>query len=109
MTYRATYTSSDLGRAVLVIMAALGTISFVNILIRRNYFEMRDRTLIINKDFFRTQKVNIDSIERFDVRTGPFESSRIILKDKTTIRCVDSYVDHQELKAFMSQLNIPVE
>lgn len=87
----------------------MGTISFIGVLAKRNYFEVRDNKLIINKDYFRTQSIELDKIEKFDIEPGPFGSSKIILKDQTKIKFLDSQTDLKELKYFMGQFDIPVE
>jgi hypothetical protein len=101
--------SSDFGRWTLIVMAIVGTVSFISILAKRNYFEVKDNKLIINKDYFRTQLIELDKIEKFDIEPGPFGSSKIILKDQTKIKFLDSQTDQKELKDFMGQFDIPVE
>lgn len=89
-------------------MICIGTASFISILLKRNYFEVKDNKLIINRDFFRTQLIELDKIEKLDIEPGPFTSSKIVLKDKTMIKYADRYTDYKELKHFMGQFNIPV-
>jgi hypothetical protein len=107
--FYATQNSSNFGRLTLIVMAIVGTVSFLNILMKRNYFELKDNKLIINKDFFRTQVIDLDKIERVNIEPGPFTSSKIVLRDKTKIKYMDSHADDKELKEFMGQFNIPVE
>ena len=76
---------------------------------RRNYFEVVDNRLIINDSFLRTRTIDLDKIEKFDIEPSPFSSSKIILKDKTQIRYLDSQVDDKKLKLLMGQFHIPVE
>jgi hypothetical protein len=101
--------STDFGRGTLVIMAAVGTVSFITILLRRNYFEVKDNNLIIQKGYFRTQSIALNKIEKLDIQPGPFGSSKIVLKDRTTVKFHDSQADLKELKYFMGQFGIPVE
>ena len=90
-------------------MAVAGTISFINILIKRNYFEIRDDKLFINKDFFRTKTILLSNIERVKIESDPFTSSKIILKDNSQIKYLDSQINDDELKELMRQFNILVE
>ncbi len=90
-------------------MATLGTISFIGLIVRRNYFEVIDNKLLINKDFFRTKVIDLDNIEKIIIEPSPFSSSKIALKDKTTVKYQDNQVNDKELKEFMKQYNIPVE
>ena len=101
--------SSDFGRGTLIVMAIIGIISLMSILTKRNYFEVKDNKLIINKDYFRTQSIELNNIAKFDIEPRPFGTSKIILKDQTKIKFLDSQIDHKELKKFMEQFNIPVE
>ena len=54
-------------------------------IVKRNYFEIVDNKLVINKDYFRTTTIELDKIERIDIEPGPFSSSKIILKDKDNL------------------------
>jgi hypothetical protein len=104
-----TRNSSDFGRLFLIFMTCVATVSFISLLMRRNYFEIKDKKLIINKEFFRTHSIDLDNIEKFNIEPGPFASSKIILRDNTAIKYMDSQVNNKELKEFMGQFNIPVE
>jgi hypothetical protein len=75
--------------------------------IRRNCFELRDNRLKINKDFFFTKHIDIYKIDKIKIGTGLFDSSAIILKDKSKIRFHSA--DDKGLKQLMGQLNIPIE
>lgn len=100
---------SDFGQWTLRLITIIGVISLAHTIIKRNYFEVVDNTLVINKDFFRTKSIDLDKIEKVDIKSGPFSSSRIILKDKTIIKYQDSQTKDKELKEFMGQFNIPVQ
>ena len=106
--YSTTNTSS-FGQWTLRVMTIIGVISLAHMIIKRNYFEVVDNKLVINKDLFRTKVIDLDKIEKVDVKSGPFSSSRIVLKDKTIIKYLDSQTKDKELKEFMGQFNIPVE
>jgi hypothetical protein len=90
-------------------MTIVGMISIIHMIIKRNYFEVSNDKLVINKDFFRTKIIDLDKIEKVDIEPGPFSSSRIILKDKTTIKYLDNQTNEKELREFMGQFSIPVE
>ena len=79
-----------------------------NMIIKRNYIEIVNNKLIINRDYFRTTTIDLDKIEKINIEPGPFKSSRVILKDKTTVKYLDSQTNDKELKQFMGQFNIPV-
>lgn len=78
-------------------------------IVRKNYFEIVDDKLIINRDFFRKQTVDLKEIEKLDVEPGPFTSSKIVLKDQSVIKYMDSQLDDKELKEMFGRLKIPVE
>ena len=107
--YWATTSSSEIGRWILWTGAAVGLISLTHGILRRNYFEIADNKLIINEGVFKTTIIDLDNIEKFDIESGPFTSSNIILKDKSKIKYSDSQTDDKKLKEFMGQFNIPVE
>jgi len=107
--YYSTTSSSEFAQWVLRIMTIIGMVSFSHMIIKRNYFEVVDNKLVINKDFFRTKTINLDLIEKFDIEPGPFSYSKIVLKDKTTVKYLDNQTDDKELKEFMGQFNIRVE
>ena len=107
--YWSTINSSTLGQWTLRIAALVGLVFFVEIIVKRNYFEVVDNKLIINDSFLRTRTIDLDKIEKFDIEPGPFSSSKIVLKDKTTMKYLDSQTDDKRLKEFMRQFNIPVE
>ena len=101
--------STVFGRSTLIVMSIIGTFSFISLLLKPNYFEVKDRMLVMNKDFFRKKCIEIDKIEKLDIEPSPFTWSKIVMKDKTEIKYWDSHVDDKELKEFMSQFNIPIE
>lgn len=101
--------SWEMGRWILWIGAVSGIISFVHMILKRNYFEVVDDKLVINEAIFRTKTIDLDKIEKFDIEPGPFTASKIILKDKTKVKYSDSQTDDRKLKELMEQHNIPVE
>jgi hypothetical protein len=105
----ATQNSSNVGRLTLVVMACVGAASLISMLMRKNYFEVKNNTLIIHNDFFRTKSIELDKIEKVKIEPGPFTLSKIILKDNTQIKYHDSQVDDKELREFMAQFSIQVE
>ncbi len=107
--YYSTTNSTEFGQWTLRLMTLLGTFSLVHMIVKRNYFEIVDNKLVINRDYFRTTTIDLDKIEKFDIEPGPFSSSKIILKDKTTIKYLDNQLNDKELKELMGQFNIPVE
>ena len=109
LIFWSTTNSSEIGRWVLWTGAAAGTISLTYMILRQNYFEVIDNKLIINEGVFRTTTIDLDKIEKFDIKLGPFTASKIILRDKSKIRYSDSQTNDKELREFMGQFNIPVE
>lgn len=101
--------SSEIGRSILWIGAAAGTISLTHMIVRRNYFEVADNKLIINDRVFKTTTIDLEKIEKIEIEPGPFTASKIILKDNTRIKYSDSQTDDKKLKEFMEQYNIPVQ
>lgn len=77
--------------------------------LKRNYFEIDDNKLIINEGIFQTKTIDLAKIEKFDIEPGPFTASKIVLRDKSTIKYSDSQTDGKKLKELMAQYNIPVE
>jgi len=109
MIYLTLANASELGRWSCLFLTSLGTISFIHMLVKRNYFEVMDNKLIINRNYFRKAIIELDQIEKVNIEPGPFISSRIILKDKTTVKILDSQTNYKQLKQFMDQFNIAVE
>ncbi len=107
--YKLTNSNSTFGQFSWSILTLLASINLWSMLRKKNYFELIDNKLIINKDFFQTQSIDVDKIEKIDIEPGPFKYSRIILRDKTEIKFNDSYVDKTDLKEFMGRLSIPIE
>jgi uncharacterized membrane protein len=108
-TYFAYSNGTSMGRYSWVAIGLVASISFVSVLIKRNYFESGDGKLFINKEFFRTQSIEISKIVKVIIEPGPFKSSSILLKDNSRIKFNDSNLEFNELKRFMSSLNIMVE
>lgn len=101
--------STIFGRSILILMACIGAVSFISVLIKRNYFEIKDKELIINKSFFRTQSVQLNEIDRVEIEPSPFVSSKIYLKDGRLIKYLDSIVNEKSIKELLGPFNIPVE
>ena len=99
---------SPFGQWSLKVMTIIGAVSFIHMIVKRNYFEVVNGKLVINKDFFRTKVIDLEKIEKVNIEPGPFSYSRINLKDKTTIKYLDNQTRAKDLKEFMGQFNIPV-
>lgn len=97
------------GRFSWTVVTLLASISLWSVLRKQNYFELVDNKLIIHKDYFRTQSIDIDQIEKIDIEPGPFKYSRIIMRDKSEVKFNEDYLDNKDLKEFMGKLNIPIE
>ncbi|MGE0589691.1 MAG: hypothetical protein AB7O48_14030 [Cyclobacteriaceae bacterium] len=82
--------------------------SLITMIVRKNYFEIIGDKLIINRDFFRTQTVDLTDIVKIDIEPRPFISSKIILKNQSVIKYMDDQLDDNELRQLFGQLNIPV-
>ena len=101
--------STELGRLALIVLAIIGAVSFVSILKKRNYFEVRDKRLLINKYFFRTQTIKLFEISRVEIEPIPFISSKIYLKNGRFIKYWDHVANEKEVKELLGQFNIPIE
>jgi hypothetical protein len=101
--------STDFGRFTLILITSVGAVSFINILFKRNYVEVKNNTLIINRDFFRIQSIDMSEIKKFHIEAGPFTSSKIILKDNSEIKYSNHQMNYKELKELMLQFSISVE
>lgn len=100
--------SSDFGQWSLRLMTIIGVISFIHMIIKPNYFQVRGNNLIINKGLFLTKTLHINQIEKIVINSGLFSSSKILMKDKTIIKFSDNQINYFEFKEFMQQFNIPV-
>ncbi|HEY0656585.1 MAG TPA: hypothetical protein VGD65_25805 [Chryseosolibacter sp.] len=109
MLFLSTRSSSEPGKWILRSAAGIGLITFVHMIVRRNYFEVIGRKLIINEGILNRKTIEIEKIERFQIETGPLTASRIILKDKTEVKYSDSQANEKELKELMKHYAIPVE
>lgn len=107
--YWATTNTSEFGRWTLVIIAVWGFIQIVFCVTKRNYFEVTENKLIINESPFKTVAIDLADIEKFEIETNPFSTSKIILKDGKKIKYSDSQVNDGELKKLMEQYGILVE
>ncbi len=54
---------------------------FLRLVLKPNYFEIRGTRLIIIRDFFYEDYVELGDIEKFELEEGPFSKSHIKLKD----------------------------
>lgn len=109
MCYSLTTNSSAFGQWTLRAMTFFGGLSFLHMIIKRNYLEVTNSKLIINRDFFRTTIVDLNQIEKVVTESGPFSPSTIILKNKRRIKYWHSETNHTKFKELMRELNIPVE
>jgi len=106
--YKAYVSSSDFALYSWMIILMLVLANFFNILVRKNYFEIKDNQLCIYRDYFRIEVIQLDKIDRVDLESSPFRYSRIILKDKSEVKFNDHYTGRESLNKLMQQLNIPV-
>lgn len=106
--YKITRSQSDVAVWSWGLLAVILFASFLYTLIKPHYFEVKDGQLIINRDFFRTTVINLDDIEKIEIAADPFTYSRIVLKNQSKIRYMDSQVNDKDLKAFVKQFNIPI-
>ena len=93
---------------VIIIAAAVRTIALIYMLIRSGYIKVSDSKLIIYDTLFRTTSIDLDRIEKFQIEPHPFTSSKIILKDKSSVKYSDMQVNDEKLKEFMAQFGILV-
>ena len=70
---------------------------------------LKDSQLKINDLPFRTKSLAIEDIERISIEPYWYDSSKIILKDKSVVKYRDSQISYKKLKEFMGQFGIPVE
>ncbi|HEV8515154.1 MAG TPA: hypothetical protein VGQ59_17855 [Cyclobacteriaceae bacterium] len=106
--YKIFNSATTQGRSSWILFLVLGIISFANILINKHYIVIRESSMIIHQDYFRTKSINLNDIEKIEIEPGPFKSSSIVLKDKTKVKFIDSYIDIKELKEAMNNFNISV-
>jgi hypothetical protein len=92
-----------------LLLSAVSFILVVNAVMRRNYIELRGDFLYIHNDWFMTDEVKIDQIEKVDTESMPWEKSKMVLKSKWTVGFRYSEVNSGDFKALMSRLNIPVD
>ena len=107
--YYSTTNSSELGQWILRLLVVIGLISFISTIINKYYLEVVDNKLVLHKDFFRTQTVDLDKIVRFILEPDPFTSSKIVLKDNSVVKYMDSQTDNKELKELLKRFNIPIQ
>ncbi len=64
------------------IFIGLGSLVILTrLILKPYYFETRGTRLIINRDFFYEDYVEIDDIDKIELEEGPFSKSHIRLKD----------------------------
>ena len=107
--YWSSQQAPGLGQWTFRILMVAGLISLIHKIIKRNYFEITDDKLVLNDNIFRKRTIPLDKIERIEIQTGTFTSSKIILKDETKISYSDNQTDDKELKKLMATFNISVE
>lgn len=107
--YYASRNTSTVGTLTLVVLAGFGTVSFISLLIKRNYFEIKNRTLLIHRDLFRSQSIKLVDISRIELEPGPFTHSKIYLKEGEPIKYSDQMAGDHEVRELFGQFNIPVE
>lgn len=108
-SYKSTISATAFGQFSWITLDLLAAMNLLSILRRPNYFELTDNKIILNRDYFRIELIDVKKIEKIWIEPGPFKFSKIILKDKTEVKFNDSYADSKELKEFMGQLQIPIE
>lgn len=101
--------STELGRLALIVLAIMGTVSFVSILRKRNYFEIRDKRLLINDYFFRTRAIKLFEISRVEIESMPFIASTIYLKDGRVVKYWNHVANEKDVKDLLGRFNIPIE
>lgn len=104
-SYRAFSSISTVGRYSLILLACIATISLISILVYGNYIELIDSQIVIHRDFFRTQSLPVQDFEQIKIEPGPFTSSYILLRNQTTVKINDAYINNDDLKEVMKQLN----
>jgi len=64
------------------IFVGLGSLVILGrLILKPYYFEIRGTRLIINRDFFYEDHVEIEDIDKIELEEGPFSKSHIKLKD----------------------------
>ena len=89
----------------MILLACIATISLISILVYGNYIELIDSQIVIHRDFFRTQSLPVQDFEQIKIEPGPFTSSYILLRNQTTVKINDAYINNDDLKEVMKQLN----
>lgn len=64
-----------------IFLAISSTIILFRLISRPYYFEIKDTRILINRDFFYEDSIEIKDIEKFEVNPGPLSKSYIKLKD----------------------------
>ncbi|HWA32938.1 MAG TPA: hypothetical protein VG737_02355 [Cyclobacteriaceae bacterium] len=91
-----------------IALAAL--IVLVRIIIKPHYFEVRGSRLIVNRDLFYEDYVEINHIEKFELQESPFSKSRIRLKEHRIGLEFNYYVvNDKDFKRLTQSLRLKVE
>lgn len=106
--YRAFDTVTPIGRYSWIILTIISTALFINILYKQYYIEVTDSQLVINRDFFRTQVLDMKEIAKITIEPSPFSPSFILMKDNSIVKYADRHVNDKELKEVMEKFHIEV-
>ena len=85
------------------LLTTISVIFFLRLLVKRNYFELIDNTLLIYRGAFDTKAINVLDIDKVEIESSFFRASRILLKDNSMIN-FDSQINTEELKKLLAQL-----
>jgi len=64
-----------------IFIAISSTIILFRLFLKPYYFEIKGTRLIINRDFFYEDSMELKDIEKFEINPGPLSKSHIKLKD----------------------------
>jgi hypothetical protein len=80
------------------------------IVIKPYYFEVKGTQLIINRDLFRKDTVEISNIKKIVLEQGPFSKSLILLKDQKRALDFNYFiVNNKDLNRLKEKLQLNVE
>ena len=106
--YKAFASLSKIAMYLWIITILLVAISLTYILLKRNYMEIVDSELIIYRNFFNNQRLEVKEIIKVELEPNPFVSSYILMKDGRKVKFDDFYLDPRQLKQVFGQLRIEV-
>jgi hypothetical protein len=93
-----------------IVLLTLKLVLLVRIIIKRNYFEVKDSTLTIRRDFFYNDNIEITDIENIELRSGPFAKSRIKLKNGARdVKFRFFTVNDEDFKQFIHAFHLKAE